>query len=194
MTNKVDYDNAKSKLFSAMGDIENFLTSEVGDNRFIMRSEQRVLDKYDEVNNDTHWRSLEAIDDFIRDQLADCQALTECFSEMIKAQQKLNMAKYTLDNKTQSVVSKEKRHQVPQKKITQARAELDQTEMGFYEANISYNLMIVSMAYGTIDQFKVEKQKSFQLIIRTLCQARIVQENEMHGFFKFVLNFYHTDF
>ena len=67
MTNKVDYDNAKSKLFTAMGDIEDFLASEVGDNRFMMRAEQRVLDKYGEVNNDSHWRSLEAIDDFIRD-------------------------------------------------------------------------------------------------------------------------------
>ena len=67
MTNKVDYDNAKTKLFEAMGDIEGFLAQEVGDNRFIMRAEQRVLDKHREVNNDTHWRALEAIDDFIRD-------------------------------------------------------------------------------------------------------------------------------
>ena len=72
MTNKVDYDNAKAKLFGVMGDIENFLAHEIGDNRYIMRSEQRVLDKFCEVNNDTHWRALEVIDDFIRDQLADC--------------------------------------------------------------------------------------------------------------------------
>ena len=117
-----------------------------------------MLDKYNEVNNDTHWRALEAIDDFIRDQLADCQALTECFDEIIKAQYKMSMAKHTLDDKTQSVITKEKKgHQVAEKKMNKARAELDQTEIGFYEANLSYNLMIVGMAYGTIDQFKVEK-------------------------------------
>lgn len=55
-----------------MADMEDFIASELGDNRYRQRSEQRVLDKYAEVNNDTHWRSLEAIDDFIRDQLADC--------------------------------------------------------------------------------------------------------------------------
>jgi len=55
-----------------------------------MRSEQRVLDKYAEVNNDTHWRALEAIDDFIRDQLADCQAISECFQEITKAYIKMS--------------------------------------------------------------------------------------------------------
>ena len=79
MTNKVEYDNNKVKLFEAMANMEEFMTSDLNDNRYSMRSEQRVLDKYQEVNNDTHWRALEAIDDFIRDQLADCQALTECF-------------------------------------------------------------------------------------------------------------------
>ena len=72
MTNKVEYDNSKVKLFEFMADMEDFIAADIGDNRYRMRSEQRVLDKYKEVNNDTHWRALEAIDDFIRDQLADC--------------------------------------------------------------------------------------------------------------------------
>ena len=72
MTNKVEYDNNKVKLFEVMTDLEEFIATELGDNRYVMRSEQRVLDKYSEVNNDTHWRALEATDDFIRDQLADC--------------------------------------------------------------------------------------------------------------------------
>lgn len=67
MTNKVEYDNNKVKLFQAMTDLEEFIATELGDNRYVMRSEQRVLDKYSEVNNDTHWRALEATDDFIRD-------------------------------------------------------------------------------------------------------------------------------
>ena len=72
MTNKVEYDNSAVKLFEAMADMEDFIATDLGDNRVRMRSEQRVLDKFSEVNNDTHWRALEAIDDFIRDQLADC--------------------------------------------------------------------------------------------------------------------------
>ena len=87
MTNKVEYDNNKVKLFEAMADMEDFIAADLisantGDSRYRMRSEQRVLDKYAEVNNDTHWRALEAIDDFIRDQLSDCQSLIECFSEI----------------------------------------------------------------------------------------------------------------
>lgn len=67
MTNKVDLDNTKCKLFEAMADMEDFIASDLEDNRYRLRSEQRVLDKYAEVNNDTHWRALEAVDDFIRD-------------------------------------------------------------------------------------------------------------------------------
>lgn len=67
MTNKVEYDNCKVKLFECMADMEDFMANDISDNRYKMRSEQRVLDKYKEVNNDTHWRALEVIDDFIRD-------------------------------------------------------------------------------------------------------------------------------
>ena len=67
MTNKVEYDNAKTKLFQAMADMEDFIAGDLGDGKYSARSEQRVLDKYAEVNNDTHWRAIEAIDDFIRD-------------------------------------------------------------------------------------------------------------------------------
>ncbi len=43
-------------------------------------------------------------------------------------------------------------------KVKQARAELDHTEVGFYEANLCYNIMIINLAYVTIEQFKVEKR------------------------------------
>lgn len=96
--------------------MEDFIAAELGDNRYRQRSEQRVLDKYAEVNNDTHWRSLEAIDDFIRDQLADCQALSECFHEILKAQLRLSSVKQSLDSKTQHFISQEKK-QVPLAKV-----------------------------------------------------------------------------
>ncbi len=104
MTNKVEYDNNKVKLFEAMADMEDFIAADLigansGDSRYRMRSEQRVLDKYAEVNNDTHWRALEAIDDFIRDQLSDCQSLIECFAEIQKASMRLATVKQSLDTK-----------------------------------------------------------------------------------------------
>ena len=67
MTNKVEYDNSKIKLLQSMSDLEDLMASELDDNRYKVRSEQRVLEKYREVNSDTHWRALEQIDDFIRD-------------------------------------------------------------------------------------------------------------------------------
>ena len=81
MTNKVEFDNNKRKLFESMADLEDMIAQNLGDNRFRMISEQRVLDKYSEVNNDTHWKTLESLDDFIRDQLADCQSILDLFNE-----------------------------------------------------------------------------------------------------------------
>ena len=69
MTNKVELDNAKMKCLFTLADIEELISSEIpgGMTNGKMRAEQRVLAKYKEVNNDTHWRLLESIDDFVRD-------------------------------------------------------------------------------------------------------------------------------
>ena len=89
MTNKVDYDTQKVRLLNGMADLEEFIANDLMQSNFTMRAEQRVLDKYSEVNNDTHWRALEMIDDFIRDQLSDCQSFFDVFSEITRAHQKL---------------------------------------------------------------------------------------------------------
>jgi hypothetical protein len=45
-----------------------------------MRAEARVLDKYEEImNNDVHWKVLEACDDYIRDQLTDYEVYLAVF-------------------------------------------------------------------------------------------------------------------
>ena len=71
MTKKVEADVQKQKVFDALADLEELLTSEYHIDHYKMRAEQRVLDNYRELNNDTHWKVLETIDDFIRDQLTD---------------------------------------------------------------------------------------------------------------------------
>lgn len=85
MTNKVEYDNAKVKTLECMGDLEEFIACELGLNKYKVRAEQRVLDKYVEINNDKHWRALEMVDDFVRDQLADCLAYQDVYAEITKA-------------------------------------------------------------------------------------------------------------
>ena len=64
MTNKVEYDNSKIKLFQTMADMEDFMAAELEDDssRYKARSEQRVLEKYKEnsLNLET-WNFLSAI-------------------------------------------------------------------------------------------------------------------------------------
>jgi hypothetical protein len=63
-----------------------------------------------------------------------------------------------------------------------------------YEANLTYNIMIINLAYETIPKFKAERRGHFAQTLKRVCQSKVVQENELHGFFKFVLNFYQSDF
>ena len=85
MTNKVEHDQSKIRLFNAMADIEELISTDLGQPTFTMRAEQRVLDKYSEVNNDTHWRALEILDDFVRDGLSDCYSFGEVFNDVERA-------------------------------------------------------------------------------------------------------------
>lgn len=71
---------------------------------------------------------------------------------------------------------------------------METAEVAHYEANLTYNIMIINMVYETIPKFKSKRRGEFAQVMRKLCQARIIQENECHGFFKFVHNFYKTDF
>ena len=109
LTNKFEADNAKKKYFEALADLEELIFSELNINKYKMRAEQRVLDKYRELDNDTDWRLLETIDDFIRDQLTDCQAFTEVSMEITKAQQKMVALKNTVDSKTEVFINMEKK-------------------------------------------------------------------------------------
>lgn len=64
---------------------------------------------------------------------------------------KYNAMRQTLDSKTQNFVKSQEKEQVSENKVKQARVELDQTEVGYYEANLCYNIMIIQMAYVTIE-------------------------------------------
>lgn len=89
MTNKVESDNSRSKLMQSLGNLEDFMTSELNQNSYKLRSKQRVLEKYTEVAcNDSHWRTFETFDDFIIDQLSDCQSYFDLFADQEKMRQK----------------------------------------------------------------------------------------------------------
>lgn len=80
---KVNYDTHRHKCFEALIDLEELLTSEMGSAQ--MRAEQRALDKIHELNRDTHWRILEALDDVNRDLLTDGIVFNDVFNDITKA-------------------------------------------------------------------------------------------------------------
>lgn len=103
MTNKVESDNGRIKLMQMMANLEDFMATDFNQSQYKLRSDQRILEKYTEVaNNDSHWRAFETIDDFVRDQLADCQAFFEVFSDQEKLRQKCLSLKATLDQRSES--------------------------------------------------------------------------------------------
>lgn len=77
-------------------------------------------------------------------------------------------------------------------RVKQAKLETDQAEVGYMEANLAYNITIINLAYESIPMFRDAKRSQFANMLRSVCQSRIVQTNELHGYFKFVLNFYQS--
>ena len=157
MTNKTEYDVQKAKFYTQMEELEELIAGELGQNKYLMRAEQKVLDRFSEVNNDTHWRALESVDDFVRDQLADIQSYQDAFTEISKHHTKMVQVKSQLDAKTTNLATLEKK-QISLQKAQQARLQMDQTEVAYYEANLVYNIMVINMAYVTIPLFKRQKR------------------------------------
>ena len=53
-----------------------------------------------------------------------------------------------------------------QSKSVDARQELDQTEVAYYEANLCYQIMIINLAYVSIEFYKTEKRKAYNELLR----------------------------
>ena len=54
--------------------------------------------------------------------------------------------------------------------------------------------MIINMSYVEIEKYKVKKYKKYSKYLKEYSECKILSHNELHGFFKFILNFYRTDF
>ena len=55
---------------------------------------------------------------------------------------------------------------MPPQKAKNARQELDQTEVAYYEANLCYQIMIINLAYVSIEFYKSEKRKAYNELLR----------------------------
>jgi predicted CopG family antitoxin len=194
MTNKVESDNQRSKLLQSLTQVEDFLATDLGNTQLKTRAQQKVLERYQEVacTNDAHWRAFETVDDFIIDQLSDCLAFFDVFQEQEKMRQKCLQLKLTLDQKTENYSQVEKRGNAGVQRARQAKIEVDQSEVAHMEANLTYNITIINLVYESVKQFKETRRLSFANMLKTVCQSKIVQQNELHGYFKFVGNFYST--
>jgi hypothetical protein len=76
------------------------------------------------------------------------------FADISKAQQRVSAIKYDLDTKTEAFLAREKKTKVK----TGQKTELEQAEVLYYEASLSLNIMLIHMAYNTIEQFRLDKR------------------------------------
>lgn len=74
--------------------------------------------------NDSHWRTFETFDDFIIDQLSDCQSYFDVFADQEKMRQKCLSLKAILDGKIEQYTQIEKR-QVGVQRARQAKQDND---------------------------------------------------------------------
>ena len=61
--------------------------------------------------------------------------------------------KNTVDIKTEAFINMEKK-QANVNKIKNLKSDLEQAEVLNYEANLSYNIMLIHLSYDTIEKFK----------------------------------------
>ena len=81
--------------------------------------------------------------------------------------------KTTVEKKTEAFLMLEK-NAASQNKVKSHKQDLEQAEVAYYEANLSYNIMIIHLAYETIEAFKVEKRQHFKELLTLICQTRIL--------------------
>jgi len=81
--------------------------------------------------------------------------------------------KANVERKTEAFLQLEK-NAASQVKVKSQKQDLEQTEVAYYEANLSYNIMIIHLAYETIEQFKAEKRHQFKELLTLICQTRIL--------------------
>lgn len=68
MVNKVELDNSKNRLMTALTTMEETIAQETEATQHRLRAQQKVLSKFPEViSSDSHWKALELADDFVRD-------------------------------------------------------------------------------------------------------------------------------
>ena len=64
----------------------------------------------------------------------------------------------------------------------------------FQEIDTLYNIMIINMSYVEIEKFKFGKYLRYAQVLKEHSEFRILSNNEMHGFFKFIANFYQSEY
>ena len=77
-----------SKFFKQMGNLENLFvecfSSEILDNdapiNFIQKTEMKACDRFADMNFETQHHPLEILDEFVREELGDCEAFNEALA------------------------------------------------------------------------------------------------------------------
>lgn len=63
-------------------------------------------------------------------------------------------------------------------------------ERDFRDVDMLYNIMIINMAHVEIDKYKIERQVKYSRMLNELAQTKVLANNDLHGFYKFIRNFY----
>lgn len=53
-----------------------------------------------------------------------------------------------------------------------------------------YNIMIINMAHVEIDRYKIERQFKYSRMLSDYSQFKVLANNDLHGYYKFIKNFY----
>eukprot|EP00347_Sterkiella_histriomuscorum_P013863 403363079 len=166
-----------SRLFISMSELEEVLACEDPNDGAMFRSQQKSCERFNDLNIEMHMSLLHNLDDFVRDELSDCESFNEAMREIKRLSLQRTEIKTKLDRSLEAISLLDRKIQHNRYRI--AKNELNMLDREFRDLDMLYNIIIINMAYVEIDKYKLDRQIKYVKALKDFAQINILSKNEV---------------
>eukprot|EP00347_Sterkiella_histriomuscorum_P017197 403350301 len=166
-----------SRLFISMSELEEVLACEDPNDGAMFRSQQKSCERFNDLNIEMHMSLLHNLDDFVRDELSDCESFNEAMREIKRLSLQRTEIKTKLDRSLEAISLLDRKIQHNRYRI--AKNELNMLDREFRDLDMLYNIIIINMAYVEIDKYKLDRQIKYVKALKDYAQINILSKNEV---------------
>eukprot|EP00347_Sterkiella_histriomuscorum_P012391 403368756 len=166
-----------TRLFVSMSELEEILACEDPNDGAMFRSQQKSCERFNDLNIEMHMSLLHNLDDFVRDELSDCESFNEAMREIKRLSLQRTEIKTKLDRSLEAISLLDRKIQHNRYRI--AKNELNMLDREFRDLDMLYNIIIINMAYVEIDKYKLDRQIKYVKALKDFAQINILSKNEV---------------